>query len=337
MKFNERSYSNKKLEELCNSPKNLGKAVWINHKSEIYGLGKTIRRKFFYSKFLPLCLACDQAVNFYTHIRPSERQINLPYLTWNKKKYLRMKKMGMDVYLTEHPWIKYRKKIFIKKKNANGTIFFYNHSTSSGTKIKFYNLNSLIIKLKKLPKKCQPISICLFHYDIRELKIHKILRKYKINIVTAGHGNCQNFPDNFYNLISNFKYACAAINANYPDLSSSFYYCIEAGVPHFLIKHKFKLLGDGTNPEYFKTFRLKSLIQSEIEKFNKIFRNYEKIKDQVTELDKKIINECMGKNIEANNLLNYIKIIFTLYKSLFFNIKLIMQKYWHGVIKKKLA
>ena len=45
----------------------------------------------------------------------------------------------------------------------------------------------------------------------------------------------------------------------------------------------------------------------------------------------------MGKNIEANNLLNYIKIIFTLYKSLFFNIKLIMQKYWHGVIKKKLA
>ena len=124
MKFNERSYSDKKLEKLCNSSKYVGKAVWINHKSEIYGLGRTIREKFFYSKYLPLCLACDQGVNFFTHIRPSEKINNLPYLTWNKKKYLRMKKKGLNVYLTEHPWIRYRKKIFKKKLRQKEQFFF---------------------------------------------------------------------------------------------------------------------------------------------------------------------------------------------------------------------
>lgn len=334
IKFNNRSYSDKKLESLSSKPDYVGKAVWMSHKSEIYGFGKTFRQKFNYSKYMPLCISSDHAVNYYSHIRPSEKNISLPYFTWNKKKFIKMKKKGYQVYLVEHPWINYRKKFFTRNKKAKGTLFFFHHSTSSGTTIKYSNLSSLIQKLKRLPKKCQPVSICLFHYDIRELKVHKVLRKYNVNIVTVGHGNSQNFHKKFYELVNHFKYTCA--NIYEPDLSSSFFYTLDAGIPTFLFKHKSQKIGDGTNPEYIKRFSTKVLDKFELKKFSKIYKRFSKIRDKVSVEDKKIINFYIGRDCDDNSFFNKIKIQFILYKSLLLNIKLVFHKYYYGVIKKKL-
>ena len=333
VKFNKRSYSDKKLESLSKAPDYVGKAVWMSHKSEIYGFGKTFRKKFNYSKYLPLCISSDHAVNFYSHIRPSEKDISLPYFTWNKKKYLKMKKKGFKVFLVEHPWINFRKKNFSRNKKAKGTLFFFHHSTSSGTKIKYSNLKGLIKKLKKLPKKCQPVSICLFHYDIRELKVHKALRKYKVNIVTVCHGTSQNFYKKFYDLINHFKYTCA--NVYEPDLSSSFFYSLDAGVPSFLFKHKSEKIGDGTNPEYRKKFSKKVLDKSELKEFSKIYKKFSKIRDEVSKEDRKFVNFYIGADYDYDSFFKKIKIQFVLYKSLLTNIKLVLHKYYYGVIKRR--
>lgn len=141
---------------------------------------------------------------------------------------------GKSSYYVPHPWVFYRKKYWGNPASPRtGTLVFYAHSNGACNPL-YNNFDDYIEALTKLPKKYQPISICMSFHDI-EKGTHKKLRKYGIPIVTAGSTRARDFVDRFYSLIYQFRYATS------PNIGSHTFYVLEAGIPFFIF---------GDHPEY---------------------------------------------------------------------------------------
>lgn len=341
MRYNSRSFSNKKLESLSKNLKRFEKGYtpWVNYSSELYSHGKSFREFANYSKFLPLCIHSDHGVSIQSNYIDYEKSTNLPFLTWNYSKYLEIKKTGREVYYVQNPWINYRRKKFNNKKKIQkrGTIIFFPKSIS-GVKVELKDLNKYISSIKKLPKKCQPISICLSFYDINYYNLHKKLRKYGLNLVTVGNSSSQNFIDRFYKLISKFKYASAPLGAR---PLSGFFYCIEYGLPFFFHGRNIKYKSDGSrsvfegwkkgNIKHNNILMHKNKTKGEAEKVRKITKKFFKIKDQVDKDQKDLISPYLGLNSNVSKL----KLKYIFIKALILNFYKVILVYYHGVIKQK--
>lgn len=342
MKYNSKAFSNTKLEKLSKYLKRFerGYAPWLNYSSEIYSFGKTFRIFSNFSKYLPICVHSDHGVSVAANYIDYEKTTNFPFLTWNYRKFLKIKKTGREVYYIQNPWIYYRKKYY-KNNNLHkkkGTIVFFPKSIP-GVNVKIKNLNKYIHSLKKLPKKCHPISICLSFYDIQQHNLHKKLRKYNLNLVTVGNSSSQNFIDRFYKLISQFRYASAPIGAR---PFSGFFYCIEYGLPFFFYGKNIQYISDGSRSKlegwkkgklrYSQIFLQKN--SSKLEKYylNKLIKNFLNIKDNVNKYQKELISPYLGLNskITRNNL----KFIFI--KSLISNIWIVVRLYYNSILKRKI-
>ena len=118
MKYNSKAFSNTKLEKLSKCLKRFerGYAPWLNYSSEIYSFGKTFRIFSNFSKYLPICVHSDHGVSVAANYIDYEKTTNFPFLTWNYRKFLKIKKTGREVYYIQNPWIYYRKKYY---KNNN--------------------------------------------------------------------------------------------------------------------------------------------------------------------------------------------------------------------------
>jgi hypothetical protein len=328
MKYNEISYSNIKLENLSINP-NLfkkGYAPWIRWESETSSLGKTFRHYGFYPSFLSLFINSDHAVHSESKIWPNEINSKYPYITWNFRKYKKLLKLKINAFYVRHPWVFYKRKINFLKKDKKGTIFFFPHSGQSSKPI-IKDLDEFILEIKNINKKYHPISICLLFTDI-EKKIHIKLRKYKIPLITAGHINNINFVDNFYKMISLFKYA-AAPKTNF--IGSSFFYCIDFGMPYFFIgKKDLKYMNLGNflkdkvikiNSFYDKIDRKKIFFLKK--KFNKPYELLLK-KEQI------LITRFLGKDSTINRL----QFSLILWKNFFINLHIFLSVFLKEIIKK---
>lgn len=138
------------------------------------------------------------------------------------------KKSRIPVVIMGSPFIHYKNTHKIaKKKDAKGTVAFPNHSTYD-LKSQF-SIKEYCRELKKLPKKFQPITICLFWLDFIDQKAD-IYRKMGFPVVSAGpkFTNSLNFVNNFYNILSNHKYATSN------EIGSYTFYAVDLGLPFFL-------------------------------------------------------------------------------------------------------
>ena len=316
MKYNKRSYSDDQLENLCKNPNLIqkGYSAWINWESESSGFGKTFRCYGFYPSFLPLFINSDHAVHAESKIWPNEIKNKYPYITWNFRKYKKLIKLKKKTYYIQHPWIFYKKKINYSVKRKVGTICFYPHSGPSSKPI-IHNLDKLITEIKNIPKKYHPISICLLFHDV-EKKIHLKLRKYKIALVTAGHMNNKNFVDNFYQMISLFKYS-AAPKSNF--IGSSFFYCLNFGIPYFFIgKKELKYMNLG-NFLKEKTIKINSFYDKEDRKIINLFKNkFKNPYEILLKKDQYLITKFLGEDSTINRL----QFSLILWKNFFLNIHL---------------
>jgi hypothetical protein len=212
---------NKKLEN--------GRSPWAYWESERNSFGKTFRKVAWYPSFFPLFFSSDHGVTPGVAFEKSETQTKASlYLSWNEKKVRELKDTyGVNAVHCKNPWIDWRKSKFpIKNSNAKGSLIFWPHTHPTVTT--HINLETVRQALDALPESFKPFTIMLVSHDVM-INRHVELRELGLPIVTAGSIMSQNFVDNFYSIINEFKYAVSLT------WGSHIFYCLEFNMPVTLI------------------------------------------------------------------------------------------------------
>lgn len=218
------------LLKLCD-PKNAftGKFPWVYWTSELYSHGKYIREYAFYPQYLPLIMYSDHSGMSGSDI-PSKHELETDapvFFTFSKSKALKYRQMtGKQSYVMLLPAFFYRKKYRINQaKDAAGTIAFPAHSTCAIDNVG--DINKYAQQLKSLPKKYQPVVVCLHMHDINKGQ-YKIFMKHGLPVVTAGNTSDFRFLERLYAILRNYSFATSNIIGSFTALS------IEMGIPFFV-------------------------------------------------------------------------------------------------------
>ena len=204
--------------------------IRLDWSAEIYSFGKCFRDIYHFPKVLPLAFTTDHGVGMETTLFPHEsnRRPGL-HMTWNKAKFLRYQNQSKTkMAYVMHPWIAYRRKYNIQRKeNHKGTLVYFTHHVP-GIEWKNHDSDAYFERLKSLPEKFHPIVFCVHMHDINANN-HQKIRSHGFSIVTAGNSSSNDFVDRFYEIISNFSYATSQ------SWGSQTAYCVEMGVPYFFL------------------------------------------------------------------------------------------------------
>lgn len=274
--------SEDKLLELCSSnPSSIFKIFWT---SEVYGFGKYIKKYGYYPSFLPLAIYNEHGVGSIND-RPFEHELKsfAPVMFYHSPEAVRIwhKFSQKSCYVLYSPFVFYRRKNnIIQNKNAKGTIIFPNHTIPSMDEVSDTQL--YINQLKQLPKKFQPISVCLHYHDIL-IGRHKIYLKN--NIPTYSAGNDFNFfIERFYDILKKFKYSSSN------QASSSLFYAVEMGIPFFVYGNKSENINKN-DPNYVKG-RLTDY--EEYDSYKKLDKMFSGFNFEITTEKKKFVETNLG-------------------------------------------
>ena len=208
----------------------------IKSKVKTYNIAEIVKDYCKYPKWLYLPFNIHHG--WYASILPRIKDLSPKtypiMLVWNKRQEYEWKKHSkLAVCSIGSPFIHYRRKKNIKQKDwAKGTVAFPSHS-SRNTTVQ-YDINKYFNILQTLPESYKPITICLHHYDFTN-KIKEQYEKLGIKVVSAGHVHSSSFVDNFYDILSEHKYATSNAIGTYV------LYSIEMGIPFFLYGEKEKI------------------------------------------------------------------------------------------------
>lgn len=204
--------------------------------SNIYGLGKYIKKYGFYPNRLPLCVYTDHGVALSETIPPHELDNDAPYMLKHSPYLVKVfrnisKKPCFTMF---SPFVFYRRKNkIIQSEDAEGTIIFPAHSTPEIDDLTDWE--KYIGELNMLPPYFKPLTICLHATDIRK-GIHKYFLQNGFKVKTAGNPCDTRFTERFYDILRHHKRALSNLMGSYG------FYAVEMGIP-------FSLYGEG--PHYY--------------------------------------------------------------------------------------
>lgn len=230
-------YSDEELElKASTEGYNTGLSPWLYWTSELYSVGRLYREYAYYPKIFPLFIYSDHGIHLTSELAKHEVENDSEvHFTFNPERAVKPRKGKKKIYLLRHPWVGYRRKMNYKPlANAKGTLVFISHSTAAVEWIE-KDRDGYIEELKQLPDKYKPLVLCMHMHDINK-KYHLQYRKYDLPIVTVGNTSNIHFVDEFYRLTTKFKYASSNT------AGSQLYYCIEMGMPYFLLGDRPDLL-----------------------------------------------------------------------------------------------
>ena len=200
------------------------------HELRNYGFNLIIKDYAKFPRYLPLPCYMDHGWNTDNQPLNSDLKTDKPLMMVFSKRNAKAwkKKSDIPVVIMGSPFVHYKNTHKIKQKpDAKGAVVFPGHST-------YYIKSQFQVEdychvLKKLPKEFQPVTICLFWLDFIDQKTN-IYRKMGFKVVSAGpkFTNSLEFVKNFYNILSNHKYATSN------DIGSYTFYAIDFGLPFFL-------------------------------------------------------------------------------------------------------
>ena len=229
--------SAEQLEEFCQSfsvPYKLTSRMsyWT---TEVYGLGKFIRKYGYYPKWLPLCVYTDHGPREH---KPSKYELesSAPVQMYHSPNSVKHWKKVSDkpCYCYLSPFVYYRRTNGISvDQNAKGTIAFPAHTTPAIDDIS--DIQTYIDDLQKLPEEFQPVSVCLHMHDINK-GVHNKFIAAGFPVYTAGHASDYDYIERFYSIIKQFKYGTSNTFGSY------IFYCIELGIPFSIIGAKQKFI-----------------------------------------------------------------------------------------------
>lgn len=271
-----------------------------------YGLGKCLKEYVGFPHFLPISFHMDHGPAIGGWIKGDFSRFDKALLSNNIKVNLPQNHYS-KVYNTGAPYVHYRHaKGITKVINPKGTIFFVFHSTKY-IDIEF-DLKDIVNFLKQLPEKFLPISICLHHIDI-EKGLHHFFLHNGFKVVTAGHSFDENFPDHFYSIIRDKKYAMSN------GYGSQLHYCIEFGIPYSLIDFgdvEFVNKGNSSRP-LGRTIGSKDYLKQDADFVLKAQKLFNGIQEEVTEEQKNFSNYILG----LDDYISRRKLRYLLWKELF--------------------
>lgn len=313
----------KELIELCdphNIKKRKAKVVYLH--SEIYGVGKHLRKYGFYPEFLPLFVNSDHGYTSSPIPGRTELTINAPYfLTYSKTKAQNWKRFSdKPCYVMFSPFVFYRRQNNIEKnKNAKGTIVFASHTTKGIDDIS--DIDKYIEQLKGLPEKYQPVSVCIHSNDIQK-GLHKKFIDQGFEVFTAGHPADERFTQRFYEIIKNFSYATSN------SIGTHLFYCVEMGIPFFLYGEKQKLINKAdinfTLGEYDP--------YKEFEEYRQAYALFDDVKNYITLEQKSFVEEALGLKNGIGRMQMALVLYSALIKKIPFILKYLLTK---GKINRK--
>jgi len=222
--------------------------------STLYGMSKIFREVYDIPPYIPVSQVCflEHGVNFqFNHFysRLIESRNELIFLDNS----YRVKNFYKQTHKTAFPigplFPKYRKlKNIGPQPDRKGTLAFPSHSSSD------YDFSSGYLnyarELKKLPPQYQPVTICMYYYDLLNDK-HKIFIEQGFDVITNGFVGESSFVDHFYQSLSKFEYITSNHEGSYA------YYALEMGLPFFLygegLKTAFQKIGtaNGINMTHY--------------------------------------------------------------------------------------
>lgn len=224
--------SEKELINLCNNNNvKKGHSIRLFWPSEIYGFGKWIRKYANYPSFLPLAVYSDHSGPPLNDIPSNHELNNLAecFLCHNVEKKNNYNKLSRNkkAYVMISPNVFYRRKYnIVYNQSASGTISFPDHSTPD-LDFENFDITNYCNKLKSLPKKYQPVRVCLHMHDINNGTYKKYMEN-NIEVVTLGNTSDIRFIERLYSLIKNTKY----ITSN--DVGTIALLSIEMKIPFFI-------------------------------------------------------------------------------------------------------
>ena len=306
-----------------------GYVSWIHWESETYSHGRIFREWARYPRIFPLFFSSDHGVSRWSIFWQREQETKYKdYLTWNYKKYLSYRKIvDKKIHYVPHPWtFYYQTQKVCKSSPRKGTLVFFPHSTQD-IEVKFHSIERYLNELKNLDPKYHPIVICLSHHDIKK-DLHIQLRKYNLPLITLGNATERDFVDNFYNVLSKFKYASSSV------IGSQVYFAINAGVPYFIL---------GEVPEYYKVnelgehvpFYSRDLIpqnvildKQEVAEYAHLLDMLREKRDFIDEEVKKIADKYLGLEKQTSRR----RVMWIIWASLFKNIHRLPKFYFTEII-----
>lgn len=140
------------------------------------------------------------------------------YLCWAKNFESFFAKKGINIKSIGSPFLYLCKnKLIINKikKKTKGTLLFPSHS---GPELPQHVNHEKIIEIIK-KKYSSPYGVCLFYTDLKK-RIINLYKKKNFKVYCCGSRANQNFLNNFYNIVSNFK-TCI-----FTELSTATLYCM---------------------------------------------------------------------------------------------------------------
>lgn len=228
-------FSNSQLERFCDDQyakldSKLGyrRIPWFFWTSEVYGIGRGIRKYCGYPWWLPLPIYSDHSICTLGEPEPHEvvNPANI-HLTWfGRRKLSLMHKINKKLVKIPFPWLSLMNTKPLNK-TRKGTIAFFPHS-NEGIELENFVVSDYFQSLKNLPAAYHPLTVCLHTHDVRK-GLHKELRRYGLPLVTVGTNASVFFPDRFFDLVDQYEYATSPVGGSELFLSTV------AGLKFFLL------------------------------------------------------------------------------------------------------
>jgi hypothetical protein len=250
--------------------------------SEIYGLGKTFRRRALFPRMLPLCFVSEHGVSTTTDfasISESGDQHSKHFVTWNAENIKRKEIYpNLSFYPQVHPWIPYRrKKRYEVSPESAGTIFFPYHSTP-GYETSGLDDVASIEYLKSLPSHFQPIGVSIHMHD-KGSEREKNFLKAGFGIVHHGNSLDWDYVDNFYLNLTSFRFLISE------SFGSQIAYAIEVGIPCHIIAREISV--KSMNSDYVSS-------ENELDSIKKTSELFRELPYEITESQKRFIEAILG-------------------------------------------
>lgn len=234
---------------------------FFKFEAKEYGVDQIIRKYSGFPGFLTLPCHCEHGWTALDVPLNSDLVVNkLIILVFSQRRKKIWKKHNKIVLVFGAPLVRYRKMHELKiKENASGTIAFPAHSSEHVCSV--FDENLYCNMLNELPSKYQPVTVCLHWHDILKGR-EKIFVDKGFNVVTAGDMYSSEFPKNFYDILTSYKYSTSN------EVGSYSFYSVEIGIPFFLSGPAARMFNNGVDlnvpqnyfvrdfPSYVKAYKI---------------------------------------------------------------------------------
>lgn len=276
-----------------------------------YGNQKFLRRMGFFPRFLPLCVRTDHAPGIPAHLS-NDVFTDAPYYLFHSAVYAEFVKESnvpckVDTFCS--PFVYYLLKSNLRRKNGNGSLYFYAHGNNEISPLK--SIDIVIDDIRKLPKEFFPVTVCLHYQDLINSVHHSFISE-GFDVVCMGNPNDWNFIENYFSILNEFKYTLSSNFSSYSLYSTYF------GIPFSLVGEESKFLNHSNTHIPLGEYST----SNEDSNYYKEYKNlFGQLSYEVSESQKVFVDEYLG----VRNLSRF-RLTYILYRAFFYC--LFRLRYW---------